>query len=50
MPAAVRVFKRAYPEVDRLLSEQNIAAFLERLADEDLDAVFIRPDPACSTK
>ena len=31
-------------------SPHHSRAFLERLADEDLDAVFIRPDPACSTK
>jgi DNA-binding transcriptional LysR family regulator len=43
MPAAVRAFKRTYPEVELSLSEANTTVLLEHLAEEDLDVVFIRP-------
>ncbi|MDE1994304.1 MAG: LysR family transcriptional regulator [Rhizobiaceae bacterium] len=49
VPSAVRSYRRAYPEIDLTLEEENTTRLLERLDAEELDAVFIRPghdDPA----
>ena len=45
MAAAVSAFRRAYPDVDLSLEETATTRLLDRLASEDLDAVFIRLGP-----
>ncbi|OJH42700.1 LysR family transcriptional regulator [Cystobacter ferrugineus] len=46
VPAVVRAFRRAHPEVEFSLEEANTTTLLERLAGEELDAAFIRPGRA----
>jgi DNA-binding transcriptional LysR family regulator len=43
VPASVRGFRRAYPDVALVLEEAETSGLLDRLVKEDLDAVFIRP-------
>jgi DNA-binding transcriptional LysR family regulator len=43
VPAAVRAFRQAYPDVDLVLQEAHSARLLDSLEDETLDAAFIRP-------
>ena len=44
VPAAIRAFGRAYPEVSLTLEEANTARLLERLASGEVDAAFLRPN------
>ena len=43
VPASIRAFRRRYPDVAVSLVESNSMPLLKRLADEEVDAVFIRP-------
>jgi DNA-binding transcriptional LysR family regulator len=43
VPAAVRSFRRSFPDVELILEEAPTTHLLERLAAEELDAAFIRP-------
>ncbi|AJX00930.1 bacterial regulatory helix-turn-helix, lysR family protein [Burkholderia gladioli] len=45
VPALIQRFKAAYPGVDVSLDEANTPELVRRLADERLDAVFVRPCP-----
>ncbi|NHH80362.1 LysR family transcriptional regulator [Burkholderia gladioli] len=45
VPALIQRFKAAYPGVDVSLDEANTPELVRRLADERLDAVFVRPGP-----
>lgn len=42
---AIRTFRRSYPQVRLLLDERNTNALLKKLADHELDAVYMRPVP-----
>ncbi|NIF90072.1 LysR family transcriptional regulator [Burkholderia sp. Cy-637] len=46
VPALIQRFKAAYPGVDVSLDEANTPELVRRLADERLDAVFVRPGPS----
>jgi DNA-binding transcriptional LysR family regulator len=48
VPAAIRAFRRAYPDVDLTLEEANTTRLVAGLQDGSLDAVFLRPDAAGS--
>ncbi len=43
VPTAIRAFQQAYPEVNLSLNESNTSQLLTKLANEELDVVFIRP-------
>lgn len=43
VPAAIRTFRRAYPDVDLRLEEANTTTLVAALLRGDLDAVFLRP-------
>jgi len=44
VPATIRSFRRAYPDVILTLEEANTTQLLARLRDGSLDAVFLRSD------
>lgn len=43
---AIRAFRRAYPQVELVLEENNSALLAQRLRDGRLDLAFLRPDGA----
>lgn len=43
VPAAIRAFRRAYPEVQLQLEEGNTTRLVNGLSEGSLDAVFLRP-------
>jgi DNA-binding transcriptional LysR family regulator len=46
VPAAIRDFRKTFPDVELLLEEAPTAPLLDRLRDGDVDAAFVRPGPA----
>jgi len=44
VPATIRSFRRAYPDVDLTLEEANTTQLVARLQDGSLDAAFLRSD------
>jgi DNA-binding transcriptional LysR family regulator len=46
VPATVRAFRRAYPDIDLTLEEANTAPLISRLREGTLDAAFLRPGAA----
>ena len=43
VPSTIRVFRRAYPDIDLTLEEANTAPLITRLHEGTLDAAFLRP-------
>lgn len=43
VPTLIRNFRRAWPDVDLVLQETNTAGLLRQLAEDQVDAAFIRP-------
>lgn len=43
VPAALRAFRQAFPDVDLMLQEAHTPRLLEGLENETLDAAFVRP-------
>ncbi|WP_289368137.1 LysR family transcriptional regulator [Pantoea stewartii] len=43
VPAAIRAYRRAYPEVQLQLEEGNTTRLVDGLSEGSLDAVFLRP-------
>ena len=46
VPSTIRVFRRAYPDIDLTLEEANTAPLITRLREGTLDAAFLRPAAA----
>jgi DNA-binding transcriptional LysR family regulator len=48
VPATIRSFRRAYPDVDMILEEANTTRLVAGLRDGELDAVFFRSETSAS--
>jgi DNA-binding transcriptional LysR family regulator len=46
VPAAIRSFRRTYPDVDMNIEEANTTRLVAALRDGELDAVFLRSEPS----